>query len=75
VRLTADRMVWDDELERLALEVADVFGDEVVRSAMHRALRTADTQRTPRNAGGIVFGEGQLESALRDELLKLLRPH
>ena len=73
--LTADRMVWDDDLERLALEVADAFGDEVLRSAMHRALRTADKQSPLRRAGGIVFGEGHVESALRDELLKLLRPH
>ena len=73
--LTAARMVWDDDLERLALEVADAFGDEVLRSAMYRALRTADKQSRLRRAGGIVFGEGQVESALRDELLKLLRPH
>ena len=73
--LTADRMVWDDDLERLALEVADVFGDEVLRSAMHRALRTADKLSPARRAGGIVFAEGQVESALRGELLKLLRPH
>jgi len=75
VTLTADRMVWDDDLERLALEVADAFGDEVLRSAMHRALRTADKQSRIRRAGGIVFGEGHVESALRAELLKLLRPH
>ena len=73
--LTPNRMVWDDDLERLALEVADVFGDEALRAAMHRALRTADKQRSPRRAGGIVFGEGQLESALREELVRLLRPH
>ena len=68
-------MVWDDDLERLALEVADVFGDEVLRTAMHRALRTADKQQSPWRGGGIMFGEGQLESALRNELVRLLRPH
>ena len=68
-------MVWDDDLERLALEVVDVFGDEALRTAMHRALRTADKQRSPGRAGGIVFGEGQLEFALREELVRLLRPH
>ena len=73
--LTADRMVWDDDLERLALEVADTFGDEVLRRAMHRALQTAEKQSSPRRAGGIVFGEGHVESAFRDELRKLLRPH
>ena len=73
--LTADRMVWDDDLERLALEVADTFGDEVLRGAMHRALRTADKQSPIRRAGGFVFGEGHVESALRAELRKLLRPH
>lgn len=73
--LTPHRMVWDDDLERLALEVAEVFGDEVLRTAMHRALRTADKQRSPWRGGGIMFGEGQLESALRNELIRLLRPH
>jgi hypothetical protein len=31
VSLTTDRMVWDEELERLALDVADTFGDEALR--------------------------------------------
>ena len=73
--ITRNRMVWDDDLERLALEVVDVFGDEALRTAMYRALRTADKQRSPGRVGGIVFGEGQLESALREELVRLLRPH
>jgi len=68
-------MVWDDDLERLALEVADTFGDEALRSAMHRALRAAHEQVPPARAGQIAFGEGQVESALRAELGKLLRPH
>jgi hypothetical protein len=68
-------MVWDDELERLALDVADTFGDEALRNAMHRALRAADKRSPPWRAGGIVFGEGQVEAALRHELLMLLRPH
>ena len=70
-----DRMVWDDDLERLALEVADTFGDEALRSAMHRALRAAHEQSLPARAGRLTFGEGQVESALRAELGKLLRPH
>ena len=73
--LTTDRMVWDEELERLALDVADTFGDEALRDAMHRALRAADTQSRPWRAGGMVFGQGQVESAIRDELVQLLRPH
>lgn len=69
-------MVWDDNLERLALEVADTLGDEVLRGAMHRALRAADRGRPRSTAGGDgLFGEGLLEGALRDELLKLLRTH
>jgi hypothetical protein len=68
-------MVWDHDLERLALDVADTFGDEALRNAMHRALRTADEKSQSRGTGGIVFGEGQVESALREELVKLLRPN
>jgi hypothetical protein len=68
-------MVWDANLERLTLEVADTFGDEALRNAMYRALRAADKRDPPRHAGRIVFGEGQVEAALRDELLTLLRPH
>jgi hypothetical protein len=72
---TPDHMVWDAELERLALEAADTFGDEALLNAMHRALTAADKRDPPRHAGRIVFGEGQVEAALRDELLRLLRPH
>lgn len=73
--LTADFIVWDDDLERRVLEVADTLGDEVLRQAMHRALRTADKQSACWRAPSGVFGEGQLEAALRDELVKLLRLH
>ena len=73
--LPGDRMVWDEELERLALEVADTFGDEVLRNAMHRALRAADKRSQSWRDGSIVFQAGQLESALRDELVRLLRPN
>jgi len=72
---TADRILWDDELERLALDVADIFGDDALRHAMYRALRAADKGSPPSHAGGIVFGKGQVEAALRHELLMLLRPH
>jgi len=75
VSLSADHMVWDADLERLALEVADTFGDEALRDAMHRALRAADAESQPRRAGVIVFGAGQVESALRNELVRLLRLH
>lgn len=68
-------MVWDHDLERLALEVADTFGDQALRDAMHRALRAADSQSLRSRARGIVFAEGQVEAALRDELCRLLRPH
>jgi hypothetical protein len=68
-------MVWDEDLERLALEVADTFGDEALRNAMHRALRAADKRSQTWRDGSIVFAAGHLEPALRDELVRLLRPH
>jgi hypothetical protein len=67
-------MVWDDDLEQLALDVANTFGDQALRDAMHRALRVADTRSVRSRTSGVVFEAGQLESALRDELRKLLRP-
>jgi hypothetical protein len=68
-------LVWDDELERLALEVSDLFGDTVLFDAMRRALHVAAVRREAAAGDPRASRDGVLESSLRDELHRLLRPH
>ncbi len=69
-----NQLVWDKELERLALLVSDLLGDAVLFDAMRRALHAAGARREAA-AVDPRAGDGVLESSLRDELQKLLRPH
>jgi hypothetical protein len=69
-----NELVWDEELERLALAVSDLLGDGVLFAAMRRALHVAGARREAATDPG-ASDDGVLESSLRDELRKLLRPH
>ena len=73
-RINVNELVWDEELERLALAVSDLLGDSVLFAAMRRALHAAGARREAATTSGAP-DDGVLESSLRDELRKLLRPH
>jgi hypothetical protein len=68
-------MIWNSELEELALEVADLYGERALTDAMIRALRTAHEQSRQPSARLQLLRPGTLESALRSELRKLLVLH
>lgn len=68
-------MIWDDELEQLAMRVADCFGDDSLSDAMRRALRDAHARSAPAGQRLTVFTAGSLERAFRRELRRLLVAH
>jgi hypothetical protein len=68
-------MIWDSELETLAMQVADLFGDDALCDAMMRALHVAHQLSVPSGGRLIVFEAGAVEHALRNELRRLLVAH
>jgi hypothetical protein len=78
-------MKWDAELEEMAGAVREIFGGEAVADAYVRAITAAPpSERATRVAR--VFGlaidahtkvvdDGAIQSALRQELRRLLTPH
>jgi hypothetical protein len=68
-------MTWDSELEQLAVDVSELYGERALTDAMIRALHSAHEHGAQVRARTLVLVPGQLEAALRTELRKLLVVH